>query len=902
MTISADRNGVTIQVPRVADPTAYQFTARLVNTAGSYSSSTNWVYYELPPSAIIDRSRSTKLDAGTWQLQMTLLKEALPDAIKVILTSGGIEYYTLEVDILGLDGTMYPYHTGPIDSVQQGFAQEGGAIVETLDIASFGILQRSKKMYSPRIVFENTTTDYAADNTVSMLAEARNVTGPAAVIGTRVAIPGSFNTMNAQRGTNPATHANPIQVTTDSTWATITRTYGVDYVIESSTGGVPATNEPLYIRWITAVPATYYVKYWQFQYAAVLKNGSLGTGPAAIRVPDGRNAANTPPKRRITDDFLTRVASAASSSVITPEDTYAYISTNYLVAVTGFSPDFLEWQKSDGTTEVRQISSTSGAGVITLTSGFTATPAVGDYIRVVTCDAIRAFDKFSQDSSNKVAALYVFNLDTITDYPRASFKPVPELGAITLNEIRHFDTTTGNLLYNTNQMNLLEDTQNTGLTSIGSDNRLESVFYQLLVQDYPIMQSTKFTVGTKLGTYAKNIQKRNKPLDTVISELVKDGMPPNGFLHDRPDGGIVVGAFSQSTAASISLSGIASISTTERPEPITSVSVISRQEEPYLATHLFRMVYTSADWTNPQYMFDGQAQDNTRYAGGLATTAVYLKFPISIGPYINDFIDEVRIYGTQGVVTPYVFTNKATPNPEATIPGFQGFTQITTQGPLVIPGEAIADAIAEIYGVDGDDNLDWQNYETWLGLVFAQDDMPAVGLPARITEIQVYSKIIDSWTAHLTDDTTTTAPTTRTTQPTNWTTVSESTGAGPNYWQRVNGVPMSFKYIPSSLAQRIQPLYDTDWEDVKYRNETINLTRISQIECRQTAERYLDEYLKLRVGYNVRAVLHPCLEPGDTVSITLPDGTVKNLFIWGISDSGGPEDFEADYELVDYSA
>ena len=905
---SQDRYGNTLPDTPLADPSNYTFSARIAATNQSFTSTANWTYYELPTDAILDRRRGTKLDAGTWQLQMTLLKDALPSNILDLFTGaqGGLEYYTLEVDILDGKGNAFPYHTGPIDSVQESHSLDDGAIVETLDISSYGIMQRTKKLYIPQYAYEPTTSSYVPNNTISLLAEARIALGPTAVLGTRIQIPGTFNTINATAGTNPATHANAIQVTTDSSFVTITRTYGVDYVIESSTGGAPAAGEPLYIRWLTAPPATYYVKFWQVQYAAILKHASVGTGPSAIRVPEGRfgySAGGLNPKRRITDDFLTRVASAASASSITPEDTAAFINTNYLVAVTGFATDYLEWQKSDGTTEVRAISSTSGTGVITLAVAFTATPAAGDYIRVVTCEAVRAFDKFNQNSSNQLAAPYRFNVDAMgTNYPRAAFRVVPELGAVLINNIRHFDGTAGNWLYNSEYIYMLEDTANTGTTNIGNDNRIESAIYQLMFEEYGLMESSKFVVGTKLGAYAKNIQKSRVYMSDILAEITRDGMPPNGFVHDRPNGGLVVGAFSQSSAPTLKLNGISSVNITERPEPITMVTVISKADEPYLATHLFDASYTQASWTNPEYMLDGQVQDQTRYAQATTEQTVSFRIPSWMGPHVADVVDSIRVYGTQGVFRAQISSFKTNGVLKtAVIPGFGQFNQMGTNEFIEIPGEAVTDAITYVLGKDSNNKLHWLN-DMYIQLVFNKDDLPAVALDPRVLEIQIYSKILAAWTAGLTPDTDTTSPYTTRTAPTNWTTVQDSTGAGPNYWQRTNGIPASWKYIPVAVHNRIQPFPQAYYELTKYRAETIQLTRISQTECRQTAERYLDEYLKQRVGYNVKAVLNPTIEPGDTVMVSLPDGTVKNLFVWSISDGGRGEDFEADYELIDYSA
>jgi hypothetical protein len=85
------------------------------------------------------------------------------------------------------------------------------------------------------------------------------------------------------------------------------------------------------------------------------------------------------------------------------------------------------------------------------------------------------------------------------------------------------------------------------------------------------------------------------------------------------------------------------------------------------------------------------------------------------------------------------------------------------------------------------------------------------------------------------------------------------------------------------------------------RTKIIRLGNMPQAECRTYAENYMDEYLRSHLVYTVEAPLLDYAEPGDTVLVNLPDGTQKNLLLWGISDSGGPGDNMATYELRDYS-
>ena len=85
------------------------------------------------------------------------------------------------------------------------------------------------------------------------------------------------------------------------------------------------------------------------------------------------------------------------------------------------------------------------------------------------------------------------------------------------------------------------------------------------------------------------------------------------------------------------------------------------------------------------------------------------------------------------------------------------------------------------------------------------------------------------------------------------------------------------------------------------RTKIIRLGNMPQAECRTYAENYMDEYLRSHLVYTVEAPLLDYAEPGDTVLVQLPDGSQKTLLLWGITDSGGPNDNMATYTLRDYS-
>ena len=66
---TTDRNGVALpsDLGEIID---FVWSVRIAATNGVLNSSTGWTYYEIPAEAVIQRSRSTALDEGTWSLTL----------------------------------------------------------------------------------------------------------------------------------------------------------------------------------------------------------------------------------------------------------------------------------------------------------------------------------------------------------------------------------------------------------------------------------------------------------------------------------------------------------------------------------------------------------------------------------------------------------------------------------------------------------------------------------------------------------------------------------------------------------------------------------------------------------------------------------------------------------------
>ena len=134
---TTDRNGNAL--PSDLGPAVdYVWSVRIVATNGVFSSSTGWTYWEVPSEAIVQRSRSTTLDGGTWELRLSILADALPPLVEPLA------YYQLEIDLIDDAGNAWPYHSGPIDSVSEAWSMDGGALLRVLEVTSFGTMQRAK--------------------------------------------------------------------------------------------------------------------------------------------------------------------------------------------------------------------------------------------------------------------------------------------------------------------------------------------------------------------------------------------------------------------------------------------------------------------------------------------------------------------------------------------------------------------------------------------------------------------------------------------------------------------------------------------------------------------------------------------------------------------------------------
>lgn len=127
------------------------------------------------------------------------------------------------------------------------------------------------------------------------------------------------------------------------------------------------------------------------------------------------------------------------------------------------------------------------------------------------------------------------------------------------------------------------------------------------------------------------------------------------------------------------------------------------------------------------------------------------------------------------------------------------------------------------------------------------------------------------------------------------------TNHGTIWRQTDTGDRESYRYAPPELLRRLSVLY---WfpGSLEPRHDVRPMTGISQQDCRDYAERWQDENVRLGKTYQVRAIFRDEAELGDTVRLWRDDYYVDCLLV--DMDDDGPLDAEEDlatYVLADYS-
>jgi len=858
--ITQDRNGNNLPQLDV-DTGSMQWSARLVYTAGSMTSTTNWVFYELPPEAIVSRQRAGQLDGLTWTLSLEVLANALPE------TTEPLSYYQLQIDLVDDDGNRWPYFTGIVDSIAETQALQDGGIVQTLTLECYGVMQLAKR-YEPTFWSRFGPTASLTGNLSGYVVRRYATVATTAVVGWTGSVPGAWHSLDA-------TVAASIQVASTDSFSVL-YVYGVDYTVTTTDGQQLALTFPGPV----APAATIYVRWLEPQFFAIPYSSSVTS--AWLVIPDGKTYWYDTPRRSITDTFQTYAAAGCTSSVITVQDPEPYKSGAAVVAQAApFSTDYLAWTKTDGTEEVRAIASTDAAGVITLSVAFTAAPANGDPIRVVTAETKRQWTPGNGTSGTSQGSRIRLFTSGGVEYSRTSFQVVQGIGRAVPVQGRHYltaervqATVSDPIRYFTEDLT----------AALGSNARIESAFYNLL--NNVIVPAGRVYVGTPTGgTYGGFIMP-NKALADVVAELTKQAMPGNAFLHDEPDGRISISAYSQAAVPVATLDGILQADLEALPEPVTQVVVLAKGPERNVASLSGPILSTG--WTNPERLFDGSKNSTATCTSGSTVTFQLAVSPSSVG---NRLFTDIRVSGSVGLLTVRVVRLSANIGGTSS-GGFVrgGYWTLNDREDTVIPWSEIAQLAAGGYGYGQPYDNAWLRVE----LTFYSDDSSGVAVAPVVSEITLNTDVSAAWAAALSSDTSGTPPT-------GWSTLATDKQVGSVWWQRSTLNRGSFKYASDRLLRRILPSYSASWSSVAHRQTVLELDSISADECRDFAELYLDEAWRPQGRYRLTGVLDPRISLGDTVAVTDGTGEPRILMVWAISDGGAGTDLTATWELVDYS-
>lgn len=925
-----DRDSQTLNVGYMTDQMARlsfeaRWDVRLVDMAGTPLTAANWLKYQIPESAIVGRTRSGSIDGGPWYCTLSLIANLLPAGV------APLQYHRIEIDrVIGpTPPNRWPYFTGIIDKVTIGFVLQDGAILKTYEIECFGVLQRCKGRRISSISAKPASTNYTT-RLMGVLERVRIRTD--AVVGA---------------GGTEQVPAGPCYALTDATIAA--GNYGL-MISPNADMSAPYANPADYTLSVTAMPATItwvanpaeprYMQFYRLAFFGYSK--ATASPPLFFRLPYGRGPYNL---------FMTQVSAYATGPVrITPKDPTAYKSGAGLVKnTTDVQTEYLTLTDSDGTESTVEISSVDAAGIITLTGAPSFTPVAGDPIRVSTCEMYNAWDQIGYRNATGFyyqSRIFEDSLTTlngaITDVATSIVvadgtklrvgqfilieSEVIQISAIAVNTLTairgqdgtsiaaHADTTK---VYGEGKRGAYKTAPESGCAirkssknfsttdevkgRISVVNEYEGASSQNDVAAF--IKSTLIALGlyataditaTSTGAYIKNYDRDAIDASEVLDDIKKNALPPNGYLCDERDGTITIKPYSQATTHDFVLNGVSAIHQEALAEPTSAVTVISTGPEENWAAKWFTSY--NGGWTNPQNIVDGSDSEAVQTSIGtppIVSFTIPGHTPLEIFP----MIDRIEIVG-RGYVTVYITQTTAG---RAHLRDWSNRplndAQPWEKGAVTITGAELATAMGG------------QTESTDIKISFefgAADDDDSGQTAAACTEIRIWVKRKAAWRAAITDDSA--ADGTYGAAPSGWT-PTDTTQIGTIWWQPTPLKAESFRYAPPALTKRILTIWNAARGSQVYRNELIEVDGINAQDCRDMAERYMDEYVRQSATYHITAPLDDRAERGDTMLVRCPAGqtfsdgtTTKNLLLWAIEDGGGAEDNMAQYTAVDYGA
>lgn len=872
----------------------FDWSIRLVDMVGEWTSKTNWKYYPIPNQAVVSRNRSLAYEESTGQLTLEVLADFLPET--TVLET----YRRIEIDRVfpGSPPGQWPYFTGIIDNIVTNWRQEGGAIVKTYSIEAFGVLQLCKSKWINSLRFYPISTSYSGV-LVGMTPTRRYTDTNDVGLGATEYIPSYFtgDVVNTIRIDDSSNFSSPYTRGDSTNGYTISTT--------------PLPANPAQITWGSAVnpPPTVYIELLvpeRFGVPAAIDDAAI----RFIVLPYGRNA---------DDLYHTKVAANGYDSgnkKITVIDPTPYTSTaGFLNEAQG------EWitvtQITTGEEITRKLANpgVDANGVITHTStaiSFTdgKNPVEGDLVRLSTTEV---YPVWLDGIKNPAAATTFWKNSVYSNaHKRGAFKMLTQQGLAITNLPYNFDG--GN-----NDSVFVKDISYVNPTN--TNNYVENFIRELFIGTTSITGFTGYKIyaagdvtATWTGAFMKNLKKERMMLLDIVKEIEDLYLPPNSKVRDHPKGTITIEQYKQKTTADWILAGTISLREEADPEPVTKVYVFAKHDEQSAIGADIRMDQENrASWwysssssnaVNPNRAIDGTKSLPVTRSGGATNIQYTFRIPAPTPPESFPHIKELRVSGRGFLTLKFV----ADPNGANETRYLQdyintplGITDSTNSGTatVTIPGIELIGFLSTTKDTD-------------LTIVMEQDDTPGTPVEPLISEIEIIVNDISGWSASLTDDDSADG---YGAAPSGWI-PTDTSKYGSIWWQANPTKKESYRFAPTDYLKRVLIPYDNtatsppakSRSKQEHRTAYIELIGISQQDCRTSAEAYLDEYVRSSRKYHVEAPLFDAAEIGDTVTVLAPPGhkfsdgsTEKNLMLLAVSDGGSTQDNMASYTFADYS-
>jgi len=844
---------------------------RVIDKRAGRLDQTKWQSHHIPNKAIRALARDIRVDkVGTLTMSLDAEKvnQAMPRGVRV-------EQY-FHIEVRWLQGGTWPYFSGVIDKVRDGWAREAGSTVRTLEVECFDRLQLCKGVHvnvlDPMLSFEQYAGPLLGLCTTQRIPLSTPVqAGQTEFIPSGSALAGSIGVFRDAACTDPYTP-------------------GGDYTVQTS-GVYSDGRGKLY--WYTTPQSPRYLQFAQIEGFVVPKVG----GAERFVAPNNGFVVlpyidDTP--RSHLDLFPTTLTAAtdnpdavhaevadqaAWSTFLRPAELREYATVTHSDGTeTTFRIDPLSQQ--NGNPWLLKKPAISGGG----------TPQAGDAVRVSTTEFYPCWADWGDGGNGNYSQIIEFyqasyprtaqNLFSAENfnvkYRRAMLKPMANQGfAYTTN---YYFNDGNEIVYGKLMVMRLVDW-----------NSPERLIWRYLVEYFQIFNGNDVATE-KTGAFVKNFEIWNMDLSEFLAMVKRNILPPNAYLCCEPDGRISVRVFRQKLAADFDLPDAISISRDFKPEIITATLIKSEDDDERSKRDMAAVYFRKAEGF--------QSGTEGRIFGGadLALQAdmntpakIHFKLPADTPPEAFPRIKEVRVSG-RGLLSAHVIT--AAGNQIYQVPDFGRIPIGDGEKPTeyVMPGETLARARVLANQYSG-------TTACTLVLEFEATQVPPPGNPnsqpgvnsvsGGCNDVRIIEKTTGAHKAELTAD--------------------PAKAPLPGAWYQPDPKEaISYRLVPEDLLSLVQPNYGV----VMQYNASPTLPRIdiqakkglTAQDCRSYAERYQDEHLRVHQTYTIVAPFDPRRELGDTGRVLLGDGTPRILLLWGQSERMTTNAVITSMTMLDYAA